>query len=90
MTTPLTELASFPATSRSASVATCPDSVTTPFAGLTFTRGGSARSTSEPAARAAAELAAGRLSNPGAQAPEGAVDDPEAFLRKLDTELRWQ
>ncbi len=59
-------------------------------AGLTFTRGGSARSTSEPAARAAAELAAGRLSKAGAHAPEGAVDDPEAFLRSLDTELRWQ
>src|SRR5664280_1345731 len=37
MATPLTELASFPATSRSASVATRPDSVTPPFAGLTFT-----------------------------------------------------
>src|ERR1035438_5938772 len=37
MATPLTKLASFPAASRSASVATRPDSVTTPFAGLTFT-----------------------------------------------------
>jgi saccharopine dehydrogenase-like NADP-dependent oxidoreductase len=58
--------------------------------GLTFTRGGSARSTSEPAARAAAELEGGRLSRPGVHAPEVAVDDPEAFLALLDTEVRWQ
>jgi saccharopine dehydrogenase-like NADP-dependent oxidoreductase len=53
----------------------------------TVTRGGSARSTAEPAARAAAELAAGRLSNPGVHPPETAVSDPEGFLRMLDTEL---
>jgi saccharopine dehydrogenase-like NADP-dependent oxidoreductase len=58
--------------------------------GMTVTRGGSARSTSEPAARVAAELAEGRLSAPGVHAPEAAVDDPEAFLAKLDTEVRWQ
>ena len=58
--------------------------------GLTFTRGGSARSTSEPAARAAAELEGGRLSRPGVHAPESAVADPEAFLALLDTEVRWQ
>jgi saccharopine dehydrogenase-like NADP-dependent oxidoreductase len=58
--------------------------------GLTSTRGGSARSTSEPAARAAAELEGGRLSRPGVHAPEAAVDDPEAFLELLDTEVRWQ
>jgi hypothetical protein len=57
--------------------------------GLTFTRGGSARSTSEPAARAAAELASGSLSSPGVHAPESAVDDPEGFLGLLDTEVRW-
>jgi hypothetical protein len=61
-----------------------------PVVGLTLTRGGSARSTSEPAARAAAELAAGRLSAPGAHPPEEAIDDPEAFLALLDTEVRWQ
>ena len=58
--------------------------------GMTVTRGGSARSTSEPAARVAVELAEGRLSAPGVHAPEAAVPDPEAFLSKLDTELRWQ
>jgi len=58
-------------------------------AGATVTRGGSARSTSEPAARAAAEIAAGRLSAPGVRAPEGAISDPEAFLGMLDTEVRW-
>jgi saccharopine dehydrogenase-like NADP-dependent oxidoreductase len=58
-------------------------------AGATVTRGGSARSTSEPAARSAAEIAAGRLSAPGVHAPETAVDDPEAFLGMLDTELVW-
>jgi saccharopine dehydrogenase-like NADP-dependent oxidoreductase len=58
--------------------------------GMTVTRGGSARSTSEPAARAAVELAEGRLSSPGVHAPEAAIPDPEAFLGLLDTEVRWQ
>ena len=58
--------------------------------GMTVTRGGSARSTSEPAARAAAELAGGRIAVPGVHAPEEAVPDPEAFLSLLDTEVRWQ
>ena len=61
-----------------------------PVIGLTLTRGGSARSTSEPAARAAAELAAGRLSAPGVHPPEEAIEDPEGFLALLDTEVRWQ
>jgi saccharopine dehydrogenase-like NADP-dependent oxidoreductase len=55
----------------------------------TITRGGSARSTSEPAARAAAELAAGRLAAPGVRPPEAAVGDPEGFLGKLDTTVVW-
>ena len=58
--------------------------------GLTITRGGSARSTSEPAARAAVEIAEGRLAAPGVNPPERAIADPEAFLRLLDTELVWQ
>ena len=58
--------------------------------GLTITRGGSARSTSEPAARAAVEIAEGRLAVPGVNAPERAIVDPEAFLRLLDTELVWK
>lgn len=58
--------------------------------GMTVTRGGSARSTSEPAARAAVELEQGRLSAPGVHAPEAAIPDPEAFLALLDTEVRWQ
>jgi Saccharopine dehydrogenase NADP binding domain len=58
--------------------------------GMTVTRGGSARSTSEPAARAALELHEGRLSAPGVRPPEDAIDDPEAFLALLDTEVRWQ
>jgi Saccharopine dehydrogenase NADP binding domain len=58
--------------------------------GMTVTRGGSARSTSEPATRAALELHEGRLSAPGVRAPEDAIDDPEAFLALLDTEVRWQ
>ncbi|MGH3030939.1 MAG: saccharopine dehydrogenase NADP-binding domain-containing protein [Gaiellaceae bacterium] len=58
--------------------------------GMTLTRGGSARSTSEPAARAAAELAAGRIVASGVHPPEQAVPDPEAFLSLLDTEVRWQ
>jgi len=53
----------------------------------TTTRGGSARSTAEPAARAAAELAAARISTPGVHAAETAIADAEAFLRQLDTEL---
>jgi len=57
--------------------------------GRTVTRGGSARSTSEPAARGAVELAEGRLSKPGVHPPEIAVDDPEAFLALLDTEVSW-
>ncbi len=57
--------------------------------GRTVTRGGSARSTSEPAARGAVELAEGRLSKPGVHPPEIAVDDPEAFLGLLDTEVSW-
>lgn len=57
--------------------------------GMTVTSGGSARSTSEPAARAAVELAEGRLSAPGVHPPEAAVPDPEEFLAQLDTEVRW-
>jgi saccharopine dehydrogenase-like NADP-dependent oxidoreductase len=57
--------------------------------GMTWTRGGSARSTAEPAARAAVELAEGRLGASGAHAPEAAVSDPEGFLGLLDTELSW-
>ena len=57
--------------------------------GATITRGGSARSTAEPAARAAAELAAGRLETPGVHPAETAVSDPEGFLGMLDTELVW-
>ncbi len=57
--------------------------------GMTLTRGGSARSTAEPAARAAVELLEGRLAASGVHPPERAVDDPEAFLSLLDTEVRW-
>ena len=57
--------------------------------GRTVTRGGSARSTSEPAARGAVELAEGRLAKPGVHPPEIAVDDPEAFLGLLDTEVSF-
>jgi saccharopine dehydrogenase-like NADP-dependent oxidoreductase len=57
--------------------------------GRTVTRGGSARSTSEPAARGAVELAEGRLAEPGVHPPEVAVADPEAFLALLDTEVAW-
>ena len=57
--------------------------------GLALTRGGSARSTAEPAARGAVELAAGRLEAPGVSAPESAVHDPERFLGLLDTEVRF-
>jgi saccharopine dehydrogenase-like NADP-dependent oxidoreductase len=58
--------------------------------GLTVTRGGSARSTAEPAARAAFELHEGRLAAPGVHAPEAAIPDPEAFLALLDTEVQWR
>ncbi len=61
----------------------------TSVVGMTVTRGGSARSTSEPPARAAVEIESGRLSAPGALPPEDAVDDPETFLELLDTEVRW-
>jgi saccharopine dehydrogenase-like NADP-dependent oxidoreductase len=57
--------------------------------GRTVTRGGSARSTSESAARGAVELADGRLGAPGVHAPEIAVSDPEAFLALLDTEVSF-
>jgi saccharopine dehydrogenase-like protein len=57
--------------------------------GWTLTRGGSARSTSEPAARAAVELAEGRLSFAGVSPPEAGVQDPEGFLALLDTEVTW-
>lgn len=55
--------------------------------GRTVTRGGSAKSTSEPAARAALEIAEGRLAAPGVRPPELAVEDPEAFLALLETEV---
>ena len=58
--------------------------------GWTLTRGGSARSTSEPAARAAVELAEGRLSFAGVRPPEAAVQDPEGFLALLETEVSWE
>jgi saccharopine dehydrogenase-like NADP-dependent oxidoreductase len=57
--------------------------------GRTVTRGGSARSTSEPAARGAVELVEGRLEAPGVHPPEIAVSDPDAFLALLDTEVTW-
>lgn len=53
----------------------------------TVTRGGSAKSTSEPAARGAVELEAGRLDAPGVRPPESAIDDAEGFLALLDTEV---
>jgi lysine 6-dehydrogenase len=58
--------------------------------GWTLTRGGSARSTSEPAARAAVELAEERLRFSGALPPEEAVSDPDGFLALLDTEVYWE
>jgi saccharopine dehydrogenase-like NADP-dependent oxidoreductase len=58
--------------------------------GTTVTRGGSARSTSEPAARAAVELLEGRIAAPGVHAPEDAIADPEGFLGLLDTEVVWR
>jgi saccharopine dehydrogenase-like NADP-dependent oxidoreductase len=57
--------------------------------GMTITRGGSARSTAEPAARGAVELEAGRLRHHGVHAPEAAIGDPEGFLGLLDTEVRF-
>jgi hypothetical protein len=57
--------------------------------GAAVTPGGSAKSTSEPAARAALEIAEGRLSVPGASPPEQAIEDPEGFLAQLDTDVRW-
>jgi saccharopine dehydrogenase-like NADP-dependent oxidoreductase len=57
--------------------------------GMTVTRGGSARSTAEPAARGAVELEAGRLQAPGVHAPETAIQDPEGFLSLLDTETSF-
>lgn len=57
--------------------------------GWTLTRGGSARSTSEPPARAAVELQEGRLRFSGVKPPEDAITDPEAFLDLLDTEVYW-
>jgi saccharopine dehydrogenase-like NADP-dependent oxidoreductase len=57
--------------------------------GWTLTRGGSARSTSEPAARAAMELLQGRMSFAGVRPPESAIPDPETFLALLDTEVYW-
>src|SRR4029450_2833018 len=55
--------------------------------GMTITRGGSAKSTPGPAARAAFELAAGRLEASGARPPETSIDDPEGFLAMMDTEV---
>jgi len=57
--------------------------------GTAVTRGGSAKSTSEPAARAAVEVAEGRLSTPGVRAPESAVHDSDGFLALLDTEVGY-
>jgi hypothetical protein len=57
--------------------------------GMTVTRGGSARSTAEPAARAAVELAERRLHAPGVQPPETAIPQPERFLELLDTEVSF-
>jgi saccharopine dehydrogenase-like NADP-dependent oxidoreductase len=57
--------------------------------GTTVTKGGSAKSTSEPPARAALEIGAGRLATPGVHAPEGAVEDPEGFLALLDTDVSF-
>ena len=57
--------------------------------GTSLTRGGSARSTSEPPARAAVELLEGRMSAPGVKPPEDAIPDAESFLASLDTEVTW-
>lgn len=58
--------------------------------GWTLTRGGSARSTSEPAARAAVELHEGRLRFQGVRPPEDAIFGPDDFLALLDTEVYWE
>ena len=57
--------------------------------GTSLTRGGGARSTSEPAARAALELHEGRLSAPGVNAPESAIPDADRFLALLDTDVTF-
>jgi saccharopine dehydrogenase-like NADP-dependent oxidoreductase len=57
--------------------------------GWSVTRGGSAKSTSEPAARAALELHEGRMPLEGVWAPEAAIPDPESFLALLDAEVYW-
>jgi Saccharopine dehydrogenase NADP binding domain len=62
---------------------------TSAVVGLALTRGGSTRSTSEPPARAAVELVERRLAAPGVRPPELAIEDPEAFLAQLDTEVNW-
>jgi len=58
--------------------------------GWTLTRGGSARSTSEPAARAAVEIHDRRLGFTGVRPPEDAIPDPDAFLGLLDTQVYWE
>ena len=57
--------------------------------GTSLTRGGSAKSTSEPPARAAVDLLDGRISAPGVKPPEDAIADPDAFLASLETEVTW-
>jgi hypothetical protein len=57
--------------------------------GWTLTRGGSARSTSEPAARAAVELLEGGMSFAGVRPPEPGVPATDAFLALLDTQVYW-
>jgi saccharopine dehydrogenase (NAD+, L-lysine-forming) len=57
--------------------------------GTSLTRGGSARSTSEPPARAAVELLGARIAVPGVNPPEDAIPDAAAFLASLDTEVTW-
>jgi hypothetical protein len=57
--------------------------------GWTLTRGGFARSTSEPAARTAFELTEG-LRFSGVRPPEDAIPDPDAFLLPLGTEVYWE
>jgi saccharopine dehydrogenase (NAD+, L-lysine-forming) len=57
--------------------------------GTSLTRGGSARSTSEPPARAAVELFEGGISAPGVKPPEDAIAGADAFLAALDTEVSW-
>jgi len=48
--------------------------------GMSLTRGGSAKSTSEPPARAAVELLEGRIAAPGVRPTEEAIPDADAFL----------